>query len=469
MTFRHLLCASALVLPTAAAPLSRQHVDTVHSVSLSDTQSPLAEVPRAPWAVNDPADSLYTAALDALNKKNYRRAATLFEEVSSRYPKSAYAPDAYYWRAFALYRIGRDEDLRDALKSIEEQQRRFPKATTTSDARTLAVRIRGALAKGGDASAAESVSTLASRKVTCPAGGNGRGEDDDVRTAALNALLQMNAEEAVPILEQVLQRRDACSEQLRAKAVFLVAQKPTSRTESMLLDVVRNDPSSEVRESGVFWLGQVHTDRAAAALEELATSSPDLQLRDKAVFALGQQNSARSEALVRRIAESDATPESAREQAIFQIGQRASHENAEFLRSLFAKVPRGERNDEYRKRILFSLSQMPGQGNDRWLLSVALDNSQTVEVRKHALFTAGQANLPGSEFAALYDRLTDPEIKQQLIWVLSESRDKGASDKLVEIAQKDKDPEMRKKAIFWLGQKNDPRIRQILLDIINKG
>lgn len=51
---------------------------------------------------------------------------------------------------------------------------------------------------------------------------------------------------------------------------------------------------------------------------------------------------------------------------------------------------------------------------------------------------------------------------------MSEAHDRSGSDKLVEIAQKDKDPEMRKKAIFWLGQKNDPRISQILLDIINK-
>ena len=70
--------------------------------------------------------------------------------------------------------------------------------------------------------------------------------------------------------------------------------------------------------------------------------------------------------------------------------------------------------------------------------------------------------------AGLYDRMTDRELKYQLIWVLSDTRDRAGSDKLVEIAQKDKDPEMRKKAIFWLGQKNDPRIRQILLDIITK-
>jgi hypothetical protein len=55
-----------------------------------------------------------------------------------------------------------------------------------------------------------------------------------------------------------------------------------------------------------------------------------------------------------------------------------------------------------------------------------------------------------------------------MIWVLSESRDRVATDKLVEIAQKDSDQEMRKKALFWLGQKNDPRVKQILVDILTK-
>jgi hypothetical protein len=51
---------------------------------------------------------------------------------------------------------------------------------------------------------------------------------------------------------------------------------------------------------------------------------------------------------------------------------------------------------------------------------------------------------------------------------MSESRDRAATDKLIEIARRDPDREMRKKALFWLGQKNDPRVRQILIDILNQ-
>jgi HEAT repeat protein len=424
-----------------------------------------ATVPPEPWAEADPADSLYRLGREAINRREFRRAAALFAEISEKHPRSEYAPDAPYWRAFALYKAGRDDDLREALRTLDAQQRRFPEAATIADARELAIRIRGVLAKQGDVEAAEAVTRAAGQNRPCGRGGD---DDDDIRAAAMNALLQMDAESALPIIRQVLQKRDECSVALREKAVFLLSQKPSSETETLLLDVLNNDPSRSVREKAVFWLGQVHTERAAAALETIATSSPDMELREKAIHALHEHGSPRAAALLRRLAESAQTPEEVREKAIFWIGQTESQENADFLRSLFARIDNAESNDELRKKILFSLSQMRGFGNDRWLLAIALDEANRAEVRGHALWTAGEAGIAGSELVTVYDRLSDPEVKEKLIWVMSESRDRAATDKLIEIARKDPDREMRKKALFWLGQKNDPRVKQILIDILNQ-
>ena len=72
-----------------------------------------------------------------------------------------------------------------------------------------------------------------------------------------------------------------------------------------------------------------------------------------------------------------------------------------------------------------------------------------------------------ADLAALYPKLTDRELKGQLIWVMSEKRDPGATDRLMQIAKTDPDREMRKKAIFWLGQSNDPRAKDFLIEIIN--
>jgi HEAT repeat protein len=422
------------------------------------------KAPPAPYGEAGPADSLYKLGRDAINAGEFRRAAGYFAEISAKYPRSEYAPDAPYWRAFALYKSGRTEDLREALKSLDTQQSRFPKAGTASDGKELAIRIRGALAQQGDVEAAEAVSRAAGQNKPCVRDDN----DMEIRIAAMNALLQMDAEGAVPIIKQVLAKRDECSIKLREKAVFLLSQKRTSETETIMLDALNNDPAASVREQAVFWLGQVRTDRAAAALEEIVTTSRDVDLRTKAVHALHETNSPRAGAVLRRLAEAETTPDGVREQAIFWLGQRRSQENAEFLRALIGKLGRGERADHWRNKAMFSLSQMRCCGNAAWLLAQGLDNANSAEIRGHALWTAGQAGVAGSELAGVYDRITDSEVKEKLIWVMSESRDRVATDKLIDIARSDKDLEMRKKALFWLGQKNDPRVRQILTEILTR-
>ena len=457
MTIRRLFGAGAFALATVF--LASPSGAAAHS-GISGSVG----APRLGMTYESQPDSLYRAGRDAINRSDFRRAAALFAEISTRYPRSEYAADAPYWRAFALYKIGREDELREALKALDTQQARFPRAPTIADAKDLAIRIRGALAQQGDVQSAEAVTRAAGQNRPCVRDDT----DSEMRAAAMNALLQMNAENALPIIKQVLQKRDECSVALREKAVFLLSQKQSSETEDLLIDTYRNDPARSVRAQAVFWLGQVRTDKAAAALEEIATSSADMDMRQKAIHAMHEQNTVRGNALLRRIAESNQTSEGVREQAIFWLGQRRSQENADFLRGLFDRIGKNERNDDIRKKILFSLSQMRGVGNDRWLLNVAFDSTNSEDVRGQALWTAGQAGVAGAELVAVYDRLTDRALKEKLIWVMSESRDRVATDKLVDIATKDRDMEMRKKALFWLGQKNDPRIRQIISDILTK-
>ena len=110
---------------------------------------------------------------------------------------------------------------------------------------------------------------------------------------------------------------------------------------------------------------------------------------------------------------------------------------------------------------------MRGEGNDKWLMEVAADSKHSVETRKQAIFSAGQNGVSTTELSALYPKLTDRELKGQLIWVMSEKRDPAAADRLMQIAKTDPDREMRKKALFWLGQSNDPRVKDFLVEIIN--
>ena len=443
----------------------------------------------------DVADSLYRAARQALNQNQYDRAAELFRSIRDRYPRSTYVPNTYYWEAFALYRAGSDDNLRAARTALRAQADRYPKATTSRDARVLLRRVQGELARRGDSDAAEDINREAETAapaiaptpgtppiamapvgpttvIAAPSGRRGGrsgscdDDDDDMRIAALNAVLQMDPDRAVPLLKSVLARRDAGSTCLRRKAVFLVSQKRTDETARILLDIVRNDPDQEVREQAVFWLSQVPGDETVAALDSILRdpkTPPEIQ--EKAIFALSQHRSARAAAILRDFAARRDANIDLREKAIFWIGQSRSPDNAQFLKDLYAKVE----NDDLKDKIIFSLSQMGGADNYRWLMDIALNQKEDIEIRKKALFWAGQGrNVDVADLVKLYDSMSDREMREQLIFVYSQRREDAALDKLFQIGKNDPDRELRKKAIFWIGQSRSPRAAQYLQDLINQ-
>jgi hypothetical protein len=284
------------------------------------------------------------------------------------------------------------------------------------------------------------------------------GEDD--RMAALNGLLQMDAVQAMPILRRVLARRDACSEKLRAHAAYLVAQKRTAGTEEVLLGIIREDPSKEVREAAVFWLSGVGTQRALDILSDILNTSREEALQEKAVYALSQHGGVQAGRLLREAAERHPRRK-VRESAIYWIGSRGT-EGAEFLRTLFGRLE----DPALKEKVLFSLSQS-GAESRRFLLSVAEDARQPVAVRKQAIYSAGLAGVPVAELSALYDRLDGRELKEQAIFALSQ-RGGPAVDKLIDIVRRERDVELRKSALFWLGQSRDPRAARILSEVIGQ-
>jgi HEAT repeat protein len=59
-------------------------------------------------------------------------------------------------------------------------------------------------------------------------------------------------------------------------------------------------------------------------------------------------------------------------------------------------------------------------------------------------------------------------MREQVIFVYSQRDDSAAVDRLLEIARRDPDTELRKKALFWLGQSSDPRAAKALQEVIEQ-
>jgi TolA-binding protein len=469
MRYRMLLpmtLATALLLP---GPPAGAH-ESGTAAATGERASGVTPTPRPSYAPQDPADSLWRAARAALNENEYRRAAQLFRQITTRHPRSAYAADAFYFEALALSRLNTPAELRTARQRLRDLEQRFPNAANLRDARELAVRIDGQLARQGDAEAAARVAERSqpaaaprapTRRAPTRPSAAGCPDDGGVRAAALNALLVMESSQALPLLREVMANRHECNAPLRRQAIFLIAQKHAADAEDVLLDAVRNDPDRQVRENAIFWLSQVPGERAVDALVQVLRGSDDRRVQERAVFALSQHRHPRAAETLRAWALRDDASLESRRQAVFWLGQQPGQ--SAFLRDVYARSS----DTRLKESVLFAMSQSRDAGSERWLIDIALNEREPVNVRKQALFMVAQHTaLPTRELIGLYDRVTDREMRRHLMFVFFQRSDSEIVDKMMDIARNDADPEVRKQAIFWLGQSKDPRVARFLLDII---
>jgi HEAT repeat protein len=457
--------AIAPMPPTAMEPMVMS-APVARAMARVGGQSPferqfggIATSPPQAWAQADPADSLYRLARETLNRGEYARAAELFNSITQRFPNSAYASDARYWRAFALYRIGGTNELHAALATLQENNRGYRQASLQADAGALAARIRGALAMKGDPNAARDVKSDATQSgEVCDR------EDLAVRVEALNSLGQTDPESTTPILRRVLARRDDCSENLRRAALWLLGRRTDAESTGLVMNAARNDPDLRVRADALRFLAAMPGDQAISTIEEIARTPGNEELQRAAVSALGRSDNPRARQSIRAIIEKTDLSENLRASALASVDAEHSVDNGAYIRSIYPRLD----TPRLKAAAIRAAARIGGNDNDQWLLSIVRNANEPVDVRAMALRYAGRSTIPIGDLVGMYDGAADRPLREQLISLYAQRTDPQATDKLLDIAKKGTDPDMRRMAISALSRKNDPRTKQALLEIIDK-
>jgi len=105
------------------------------------------------------------------------------------------------------------------------------------------------------------------------------------------------------------------------------------------------------------------------------------------------------------------------------------------------------------------------------LLAIAKDGRRPRDTRKGAVFWLGQA---AGEAATeglgeiVYDDSGDSEVRESAIFALSQLDDDAGVPILIDIVREHPDPNLKKKAIFWLGQSGDPRAVALFEELLVK-
>lgn len=421
--------------------------------------SVIATNPPEAWAQADPADSLYRLAREALNRGEYRRAAQLFGDISQRFPNSAYSADARYWRAFSLYRIGGTSDLRDALAALQDNSHVYRQASLQTDAAALAARIRGALAAQGDAQAREQLGRVAADHTeTCDR------EDLAVRIEALNSLGQTDPESTTPILRRLLARKDDCSTSLRRAALWLLGRRTDAEAMSLVMNTARNDPDIRVRADALRFLAAMPGDQPIATLEEIARTPGNEQLQRAAIMALGRSDSPRARQSIQAIVARTDLSEELRASALASMDAEHTSDNGAYVRSIYPRLE----TPRLKAEAIRAIANIGGNDNEQWLLSLVRNTNESPEVRASALRYAGRTSIPIADLTRMYDVADARSLREQLIRLYAQRPEPEATDKLFAIARTGTDPDMRRLAIAALSRKNDPRTKQLLLEIIDK-
>ena len=94
------------------------------------------------------------------------------------------------------------------------------------------------------------------------------------------------------------------------------------------------------------------------------------------------------------------------------MASRRDNEQADMPHILREKLT----DEDLKDKVIFSLSQMGGSENGRWLMDIATSEREPIEMRKKALFWASQTGGNLAQLAGLYDRMQNREMKERLIF-----------------------------------------------------
>lgn len=142
-----------------------------------------------------------------------------------------------------------------------------------------------------------------------------------------------------------------------------------------------------------------------------------------------------------------------RGEAELDLGEVPAAQAMQFLMQVAATADSRPARD-----AIFPALIAEGPAPDAQLLAIAKDDSRPRDVRSQATFWLSQSASDRAT-AGLQELIDDPEsaVREQAVFALSQRPNDESVPALIRLARTHRDPTVRRRAVFWLGQKRDPR------------
>jgi HEAT repeat protein len=366
----------------------------------------------------------YEQARELMDQAKYDRAVERFTEVASM--KAARADAALYWKAWSQNKAGQRAD---ALTTLSALERDYAKSRYLTQARQLEAEMRR---ESGQPARPDSES------------------DDDLKLLAINALLDSNADQAIPFLQKLLE--GTASPKLKSRALFVLAQSNSPKAREVLKGIAKGNAMPELQNKAIDYLGQVGGGESRAALAEIYAASSDVDVKRRILraFMVGGEK-----ARLLTAAQTEQNPE-LRGEAVQQLGVMGAHDE---LWQIYQK----ETAVDVKKRII----QAMFVGGDVTRLLGLAKTEKDPELRRTAVRNLGvmDSKRTSDALVEIYNTEKDPAIRKAAIQGLFQQSNAAA---LVDLARKEQDPSMKKDLVQKLSvMGGNPAATAYMMELLN--
>jgi HEAT repeat protein len=383
------------------------------------------EAGAADGASSDDA-SLYADGTRAINESRWQDAVGLFDKVAQI--RGEHAEGALYWKAYAENKEGQSAS---ALGTCGELRLRYPKSRWLEECGALEIEIRG---KSGDPMPPQAEA------------------DDNLKLLALNALMQQDQAQAVPILQKILTGNQ--SEELKSRALFVLAQNQSPEAQKLISQVAHGESGPELQIKAIRMLAAARGKGSDDTLAEIYQHSSDAKVKRAILQSyLITGDSAKLLAAARQETDPDlvraavhtlgAMSDGADLLTLYHATNNAQAK-ADIINSLIASGRNGvaplteiagsEQDPDLRRKAIRNLGIAGGMAVAPALVSTYEKNSdvETKKAAAQALFLAGDAH----DLVALARAEKNTDMKQYLVQQLSVMHNEEATAYMLEILNK---------------------------------
>jgi tetratricopeptide (TPR) repeat protein len=209
---------------------------------------------------------LYATGTAALDRERYEKALRAFAEAAAL--KGEKVDGALYWKAFSEYKV---QALQAALESLKQIQERHPDSRWLEQALALEFEVKEKMGKPVAPSATP---------------------DEELKLLALDSLLHTDAEQALPMLEKMINGQQ--SVHLKRRALFVLSQSKSPRAKEILASVAKNSSDPDLQLEALRYIRMLGGPEDRKLLSDIYAGSKDADVKGRVVDALFIQGDAKA-------------------------------------------------------------------------------------------------------------------------------------------------------------------------------